>query len=193
MSEASAGQGGRGRELSAVLWLSAGMLFWAGNYIAGRAVRGALDPLTLNLWRWSLATLVLLLLAWPRLDRAQFGLLRSHWRLIGVLGLLGVALYSTLIYLALVHTTALSALLCAATAPAVIALCAWIGLGDRLTLPQAAGIGISLVGAVVLIARGAPGALLDLGVNAGDCVMAVAVAVWWIYSVRRWCTNRLSY
>ncbi|MCE7629569.1 DMT family transporter, partial [Vibrio fluvialis] len=35
-------------------------LFWAGNFIVGRSVRGDIPPLTLSFDRWLIASLVLL-------------------------------------------------------------------------------------------------------------------------------------
>jgi len=37
--------------LSAFLLLALANLFWSGNWIAGRALRDAFDPVTLNFWR----------------------------------------------------------------------------------------------------------------------------------------------
>jgi len=53
--------------LSAFLLLAAASLFWSGNWIAGRALREAFDPVTLNFWRWTIATLVLAPFALPGL------------------------------------------------------------------------------------------------------------------------------
>ena len=42
-------------------------LFWAGNWVLGRALRDAFDPVSLNFWRWLLATAVLAPFALPGL------------------------------------------------------------------------------------------------------------------------------
>ena len=43
----------------AFLILAAANLLWAGNWVTGRALRDAFDPITLNFWRWLIAALVL--------------------------------------------------------------------------------------------------------------------------------------
>jgi len=43
------------------------MLIWAGNWVIGRALREAIDPVTLNFWRWAIAALALLPFALPQL------------------------------------------------------------------------------------------------------------------------------
>jgi drug/metabolite transporter (DMT)-like permease len=46
-------------------------LLWAGNWVIGRALRGAFDPVALNFWRWLIAALVLAPFALPELARAR--------------------------------------------------------------------------------------------------------------------------
>jgi drug/metabolite transporter (DMT)-like permease len=49
------------------------VLLWAGNAIVGRlAPDSSVPPLALNFWRWLIALLVLLPVAWPKL-RKQSG------------------------------------------------------------------------------------------------------------------------
>jgi len=38
-------------------------LLWAGNWVIGRALRDAFEPVALNFWRWLIAALAL---AWRR-------------------------------------------------------------------------------------------------------------------------------
>ena len=47
------------------LLLGLANLFWAGNWVLGRALREAFGPITLNFWRWTIAAAVLLPFAWP--------------------------------------------------------------------------------------------------------------------------------
>lgn len=42
-------------------------LFWAGNFIVGRAMRGEVPPFTLSFWRWVIAFVCLLPFAWPHI------------------------------------------------------------------------------------------------------------------------------
>lgn len=183
MNEAASTPDKRDGTFLAPLLLSGAMLIWAGNFIAGRAVREALDPLSLTFWRWVIALGVLLPLAWPRLAPAQLALVRAHWLLLLALGATGVAGFNALQYLALAHTPALNALLVAATAPAVIALLAWVALGERLPAVRGVGSLISLAGVLVLIAHGDPAALAALRPSPGDAIMAGAVLVWSAYTV----------
>ena len=64
-------------------------LFWSGNMVIGRAIRDQVPPLSLAFWRWAIALALVFPLALLHL-RALWPLLRSSWKAIIVLGLLGV-------------------------------------------------------------------------------------------------------
>src|SRR3954466_14491907 len=92
---------------SAFALLAAASLLWSGNWVAGRALRDAYDPVALNFFRWAIATLVLAPFAWPALA-GKWSLLRRHAGLLLVLAFTGVALFQSLVYLGLRSTTAIN-------------------------------------------------------------------------------------
>jgi drug/metabolite transporter (DMT)-like permease len=108
-------QGRTGASLS----LSLAALFWAGNFVAGRALRGDVDPVTLNVLRWLLCLALFLPLVGGNLLR-HWPVVRREWRLLVGLGATGIAAFHTLVYLALVETTAVNALLILTLAPVLI-------------------------------------------------------------------------
>jgi drug/metabolite transporter (DMT)-like permease len=157
-------------------------LLWSSNFVIGRAVRGDMTPVTLNLLRWAIALAVLLPFT-ARDLRAQRATLLRHWKLLALLGLTGIAAFQTLCYLALTTTTALNTILLLSLAPLAIVLVSWFAHRERVTRRQGAGLAISLAGAAVLVTHGDPATLAALRVAAGDLWMLVAVALWAIYSV----------
>lgn len=106
-----------------------------------------------------------------------------EWKLIAAIGLTGIAAFHTCVYLALVTTTAINALLWLAMTPLLIVLGSWLVFQDRITLQQLLGIGVSLVGAIVLIAQGSMSLLMALRFSTGDLWMLLAVVLWAIYSL----------
>src|SRR3546814_14095123 len=107
----------RGKETMAwALWsrpyllLTATATFWAGNSIVGRAARDLVPPAALSFWRWTLALALLMPLAWPYLKR-DWPVLRAHWRIVLLLGALGIGAFNTLLYTGLQTPTALKAML----------------------------------------------------------------------------------
>ena len=164
-----------------MLALTLASLFWSGNFIVGRVLRGQVDPLTLNFSRWALALVLMGPFVWRDVV-ASMPVLRREWRLILALGATGIAAFHTLVYFALRRTTATNALLILALAPALtVAVAAVLG-SESLRRHQVFGTLLSFIGAALLISRGrlttSTGAF-----NAGDLLMVLAVLVWAAYSL----------
>ncbi len=156
-------------------------LFWSGNMVVGRAVRGEVPPFSLAFWRWTIAFLLTLPLALPHL-RAQWPILRKHWLAVVILGLLGVGGYNTLAYIALQFTGATNASLLNSFIPVATIALSWMFLHKRLRGIEWLGVAISLIGVTTIVARGEVATLAALTFNLGDLWMLAAVAVWALYT-----------
>ena len=168
------------------LLLAFAPLTWGGNLVVGRALAGAVDPTTLNIVRWAGAALILATLSGPAFWRHRRALWRER-RLVAGLGLSGIGGFHLLQYTALAHTTVVNVALITATTPLYVALLARLLSGDRLDARRALGVALSIVGAVVVVSRGDPTALVRLEVRGGDLVQCVAVTLWALYTVLlRW-------
>lgn len=167
---------------SPYLLLAGASLFWAGNFIVGRALRGDVPPVALNFWRWLIALALLLPLGLPTV-RHHRALLLREWRLVLVLAASGVAGFQSLVYQALTQTTAINALLIVTLTPICIVILSWLFWRERLGGWPTVGVLVSLLGAVVVISRGETARLLEVRLNPGDLWMLVAVWLWALYSV----------
>jgi drug/metabolite transporter (DMT)-like permease len=163
------------------LLLTAASLFWAGNFVVARAVHEAMPPIGLAFWRWLLGLVLVGGFAAPHLRR-DFAALRAGWVILLLLAGLGVAAFSALTYLGLQSTTAINALLLQSATPLVILLCCFALFRDHARPAQLIGIAVSLIGVAVIVARGAPSALLALPLNAGDAWVLTAVVCYALYS-----------
>ena len=161
-------------------------LFWAGNFVLGRALHTEIPPLALSFWRWFLALLILLPFAYPRLRR-QWALLGRHWPLLTLFAVLGVTNYNTFAYIGLQSTTATNGVLLTSTTPLLILGLSWLLLGQRVQPAQGLGILLSLVGVLFIVAQGDAGRLAGLRPNRGDLWILAANLDWALYSVcLRW-------
>jgi len=167
---------------TAFLLLAAASLMWSGNWVAGRALREAFDPITLNFWRWVVATAVLAPFGLP-LMRGKWGEVRRHAGILLALAFTGVSLFQTLVYLGLSGTPAINAVLLNSSFPMFMLLCSWLMERERASMRQIAGMLVSFAGIFVILSRGDPRALLDLQWNAGDAWILLAMPVWGVYSV----------
>lgn len=162
-------------------------LFWGGTFIAGRHVSQHLDPFTIAFLRFAMASVLLLTLTYrqesrfPRLTGGQFVL-------IAVLGATGIFAYNVLFFKGLHLIEAGRASLIVATSPAFIAVASALFLRDGssrlLAHPvRAAGIPLSILGAIVVISRGDLRQTLAGGVGLGELFILGCVLNWVIYSV----------
>lgn len=173
--------GARARALP-YLFLAGAALFWAGNFVVARALRDAWAPVPLTSVRWAIALAVLLPFAWGPL-RAHAPVLRRHLGWLVALAATGIVGFQVFAYQALATTTVVNAALLGATTPVAIALGAWWAFGDRPSARQGVGIVVSLAGALVVVARGDPAALLELRLAPGDLWMAATVPCWAVYTL----------
>jgi drug/metabolite transporter (DMT)-like permease len=166
----------------AFLLLALANLFWAGNWVLGRALRDVFDPVTLNFYRWAIAVVVLAPFALPGLA-AKRDIIRKHAGILALLAFISVSVFQSLVYLGLQSTTAVNAVLINCSGPLFILLFAWLLDGERATPRQLAGFVISVAGILVILSRGDFGALRQLEFHAGDAWIVLAIAIWGIYSV----------
>jgi drug/metabolite transporter (DMT)-like permease len=157
-------------------------LCWAGNAIVGRLAAGHIPPVTLSFLRWGFAFLIVLPFAWKHLKR-DWGAIRSHLGTMIFLSVIGISAFNTLQYWALEHTQALNTLLLQSAGPLFVAVWSLILLGVRLTLAQAGGVALSLVGVLVILLHGDLTALASIQFNKGDIIFTVALAIFGLYSV----------
>lgn len=177
-------QRGRGSmgAASAYLLLVVAMLSWSGNMIVGRALAGTVPPLGLSLMRWSIAFLVVLPFAGAEIV-AKRAVVARHWRILLLLGLLGVTICNSLSYVGLQWTTAINGALVNSAGPMLTLLAAFAFNRERAVPAQLAGILVSLLGVLVIVLRGDPAALVALSVNRGDVALLLGVATWSVYTV----------
>ncbi len=170
----------KGRTASILLVFTT--LFWALNFTLGRAVAQVFPPVTLTFVRWLMAAGIL----YPFVRRQLGGyrkLLRREIPSLMALGITGIMGFSVLVYTSLRFTTVINSTLLNSLGPAVVATFSFLVYKDRLTAGQWAGIGVSLLGAFMIIFRGSLAVVTSLQPNIGDLLMFVAILLWGVYSM----------
>lgn len=184
--------GGRRSAVSPYLLLALTALFWAGNWAIARAMQDSLSPLAMSFWRW-FAALAILLPFVGRALLAERALIHRHWKILVLLGVLGLGCFNTFVYLGLRYTTVTTGVLLNSVTPVLILVVAWAALRERIRAGQVAGITLSLAGVLAIVAQGDWGRLAGLALNPGDLWVLGAVAAWAVYTVLlRWRPAELS-
>jgi drug/metabolite transporter (DMT)-like permease len=155
---------------------------WAGNAIVGRLAAGHIPPVTLSFLRWSLAFLIILPFAWKHLTR-DWAAIRGKLGVMLLVSVTGIGVFNTLQYWSLEYTTALNTLLLQSALPPMVAVWSLALLGVRLTLAQAIGILLSMIGVLIILTRGDVTTLTNIQFNKGDLIFLIALASFGLYSV----------
>src|SRR2546426_637449 len=138
--------------------LSLSTVGWAAAFIAGKVALADMTPLSVAVWRYALASTVLLPFALRQ--RPANGIGRAAAPL-AVMVVCGGVLYPWLFLLALAHTSATNAALLIALNPVFTLLLSPL-VGERLDRYRLAGVTLALAGATVVITAGDVSALLFL-------------------------------
>jgi len=158
-------------------------LFWAGNFVVGRAVvSDQVTPLTLSFWRWLLAMLILLPFVIKPMWQ-QRKIIQSHFWRICFLAVLSISAFNSLAYIALQYTTATNATLLNSFIPIFIIIIMGIFFKEKIAYKQIFGICVSLMGVFVILTRLDLAVIQNLSVNKGDLWMLLAALDWALYSI----------
>ena len=158
------------------------MLFFASNHVLGRLIPGEVPPIGLSLWRWVLASLIMLPFTWKGLIH-NAPLLRAHWKLFLQLTISLVLLGNTTVYIALNYTTAINAGIVAMAQPAATILLTWVIFQETVSRRQTIGAIIAGVGVTIVILRGDLQALTEIRFNIGDVWMVVSILGFTTYAI----------
>ncbi|MGD8873742.1 MAG: DMT family transporter, partial [Gammaproteobacteria bacterium] len=163
--------------LLAFCWLLAAGVFvavkWAGTYT---------PPWTLVFYRLLFATLFLLPFVAAHY-RGMAARLRDHFKIIFLVGALGIALTQGALFTALHHSSAINVSIVFSVWPITAIILAAVFLGDRLTTLQVFGVILCFTGVLAVVAQGNPDTLIHMGVNTGDLLVLAAVLCFSFYTV----------
>ena len=179
------------------LWLAMSLLIaasasWAGSGVAARAAAGNVPPVTLAFLRWSIALLLFLPFGGLPLWRERRAFLQ-HWKTVVAFGFFGIVGFTTPYYVGLHFTTVVNSTILNATGPIMVVFLSFAMLGVVIARRQLAGIGLALIGALVIVARGDLDRLAAFAFNLGDGLVLAAYLSWSMYTVMlRWRPQGLS-
>jgi len=154
---------------------------WAGNFVVGKWLVGHASPMTLTSLRWMIAVLCLIPFVWMT-EKKIIPPLKAIVPLI-FMGITGVALFNILQFFALENTSATNIGLISTLNAISIAVFSALLLKEKIRPLQAAAMGFSLFGVILVLTKGNAGLLFSMQFNKGDLYMLAAVAIWGIYSV----------
>lgn len=157
-------------------------LFWAGNFIVGKAVSYQHIPIGLSFWRWFLATLIFTPFVIKSIFR-QKEIIKKNLPNIIILSFLSISSFNTLAYISLLYTTATNATILNSLIPIFILIIASLFFKERISKFQITGIFISLIGVMIILTKLNINILIHISFNKGDIWMLFAALDWAMYSL----------
>lgn len=164
------------------LGLIATVLAWAITYHVGKHAVGMMAPLQVAIWRFTIASLVLV--PWVVLSEG------IHWRNLGanlvplaVMGVVGVSGFNLGMFYGLRETSAVNAALIMAFNPALTAVLAALVAGERIRPLRWFGLLLGIAGVLTVVTRGSWRALLGLSFGHGELLLLGGSLAWALYSV----------
>jgi drug/metabolite transporter (DMT)-like permease len=170
------------RHLGAWVILALPPLLWAGNFVAGRALRTDVPPMTLDFVRHLVALVCLSPFAWPVIRRDARRYWHLRWQLMRT-ALTGLAGFNLLVYAGLHSTTASNALLLNSIIPVLIVLFGGVIYKQRFTGNQVVGMTLSCAGVLIIILHGELSRLIALQFSAGDAIVFLGMVCFALYSL----------
>ena len=166
--------------LKVYLQLLAVAVFWGGTWVAGRVAVSEASPLAVASWRFLLAAvalggLLVIRQGWPRWGKRE-------WTLAFALGASGIFLYNICFLYGLKHIEAGRGALVVALTPAVIALTDWLLHDAPMSKQKGLGIAVAMLGCLLVVTKGDPGALIHGAVGLGEVLIIGCVVLWTAYT-----------
>ena len=170
------------KDKTAYIFLIFTTLFWAGNFIVGKAASlFEIPPFTLNFYRWMFAWLILAPFTLKEIIEKKNYILENI-KLITILGITSITIFNSIVYYSLNFTQVISGVLMISTIPVMIIIFCWLFKIEKTNIYQVLGVIFSLSGVVVIITRANLNLLINLNFNKGDLWMVVAMLSWAMYS-----------
>jgi drug/metabolite transporter (DMT)-like permease len=158
-------------------------MIWAGNFVISKGVNQLIGPITLAFFRWSLASLIIIPIAWSSYKKEK-QYIKTNIQYLFWVSLSGIALFNTCIYVSGHFTTAINmALIGTTSSPIFATIFAIIFLKEKINATRLIGLIICIIGILVLLSKGSFEKLWSLRFGIGDLWILAAGICFAVYSV----------
>ncbi len=166
----------------AYTFLTFAALFWSGNFIIGKfATLFEVPPLSLNFLRWIVVWFILIPFTIREII-ANKNYIKKKFFVIGLMGILSISTFNSVVYFALNFTQVINAVLMLAAIPPMIIIFSSIMKIEKTNIFQISGLFFSIIGVGTIISNADIQKIISLSFNKGDIWMIVCVLSWSLYS-----------
>ena len=166
----------------AYTYLTFAALFWSGNFIVGKfATLFEVPPLSLNFLRWVMVWFILIPFTIKEIVSKK-NYIKHNFFVIGIMGILSISTFNSVVYFALNFTQVINAVLMLAAIPPMIIIFSSIMKIENTNIFQISGLFLSIIGVGTIISNADIEKIVSLSFNKGDIWMIVCVLSWSLYS-----------
>ena len=158
-------------------------VIWSGNFIVSRYAIHLAGPISLAFFRCTIASITMFPVAFVVIKK-EWHIFKQNKLYFFLMGLVGIAIYNTLIYTAGHYTTAINMALFGSTVhPIVSALLGAAIIHEKLHWKNITGIVICIFGTIYLLTKGELINITHFKIGAGDLFMILAGCCFGTYNV----------
>lgn len=158
-------------------------IIWAGNYVISKGVSQLIGPISLAFFRWSLASIIIIPIAWSSFKKEK-QYIKENIRYLFWVSLLGIALFNTFIYISGHSTSAINMALIGTTSSPLFAIVfAILFLKEKMNATRLIGLVLCIIGILILLSKGSFEKLWSLHFGTGDLWILAAGFCFASYSV----------
>ena len=155
---------------------------WSGNFIVAQALNKEIPPISLNFYRWLIASVIIFPFAIKKFQK-EWPAIKQSWHYFFWASLTGVALFNTFVYIGAHYTTAINlALIGTTSSPIMSVLFARIFLREKVGWMKLTGMIICVIGVLFLLSKGDFQNLLSLKFGEGDLWVLLAAFCFAVYN-----------
>jgi drug/metabolite transporter (DMT)-like permease len=158
-------------------------LIWSGNFIVARAVYTSIPPVSLAFYRWLTASLILVPFVW-NMHRQLMQALRENPGYYLAIGITGISIFNTMVYVAGKYSPAINlALVGTTSSPILVIILGSIFLKEKISALRLAGLITCLIGIFYLLSKGSWENLLAMRFGKGDAWILAGALAFAVYTL----------
>jgi drug/metabolite transporter (DMT)-like permease len=157
-------------------------IIWSGNFIAARGVIKQIPPISLNFYRWLIASIIIFPFAFKQFKQ-EWKILKQSGHYLFWVALTGIALFNSFVYIGAHYTTAINlALIGTTSSPIMSIILARIFLKEKIGWQKLAGIILCIGGILFLLSKGDLRNLVSFRFTEGDGWILMAAFFFAVYN-----------
>lgn len=164
------------------LFLVLATFFWGANFNLGKFLMLSMDPLSAAAWRFSTASIVMIIYIFAKEGFDLVGIKKNIKPLIAM-AIVGIFGFNVSFFYGLQTTSSVNGALIMTLNPTFSVILAALVVGEKITWRQSFGLALSMIGVIIVVTGGAWHTLINMHFAIGDALILFGNLCWAAYAV----------